>query len=156
MNIRPMTGRDQKALLDMINGTPEFNASDRAVAQEVIDDYLADPRNSGYTTLVADVDSQIAGYICYGLNTMTQGTWDIYWLAVAPEFQDMKIGGQLMAIAEKDIKATGGKLIILEVSSLPINDKTHRFHLKGGYKYLFTIKDFYGPGDDKVLYEKRF
>jgi len=83
-------------------------------------------------------------------------TYDIYWLAVAPEAQNKGVGGKLMAAAEKNIQASGGKLIILEVSSLPINDKTHRFHLSGGYKHLFTIKDFYGPGADKVTYEKRF
>jgi ribosomal protein S18 acetylase RimI-like enzyme len=156
MNIRAMTAKDRPALLKMIESTPEFNAMDRMVAMEVIDDYLADPQNSGYTTLIAEVNSHFAGYICYGLNTMTKGTWDIYWLAVAPDMQNRSIGGKLMELAEKDIQASGGKLIILEVSSLPINDKTHKFHLKGGYKYIFTIKDFYGPGDDKVMYEKRF
>ena len=156
MKIRSMTAQDRPALLEMINNTPEFNAMDRAVAMEVIDDYLKDPRDSGYNTLVAEIDSSIGGYVCYGLNTMTQGTWDIYWLAVGPEFQNKGIGGKLMAVTEKNIQAAGGKLIILEVSSLPINDKTHRFHLSGSYKYIFTIKDFYGPGDDKVMYEKRF
>ena len=156
MIIRAMTAKDRPSLLKMIESTPEFNDMDRLVAMEVIDDYLADPENSGYNTLVADVDSKISGYICYGQNTMTKGTWDIYWLAVAPDMQNRHIGGHLMALAEKNIQAAGGKLIILEVSSLPINDKTHKFHLRGGYKYLFTINDFYGPGDDKVLYEKRF
>jgi ribosomal protein S18 acetylase RimI-like enzyme len=156
MIIRPMTAQDRPALLDLVNNTPEFNANDRAVAMEVIDDYLADPLDSGYHTLVAIDGSTVAGYICFGLNSMTQATWDVYWLAVGPNMQNKKIGGHLMARAEKEIQAAGGKLIILEVSSLPINDKTHRFHLSGGYQHLFTIRDFYAPGDDKVTYEKRF
>jgi ribosomal protein S18 acetylase RimI-like enzyme len=156
MIIRPMVENDNQAVLDILYDTPEFNPTDLATAIEVIEDYLKDTVNSGYHTLVAEIESRIAGYVCYGHNNMTESTWDIYWVAVAPHSQNQGLGRLLMTTAEKNIQAAGGKLIILETSSIPIYDKTNRFHLSLGYKVDCRIKDFYAPGDDQIIYEKRF
>jgi ribosomal protein S18 acetylase RimI-like enzyme len=156
MIIRPMVQADKQALLDILYDTPEFNPMDLTTAIEVIEDYLKEVEGSGYFTLVAEIDNKIAGYVCYGRNNMTESTWDIYWAAVSHNIQGKGIGRQLMTAAENHIQAAGGKLIILETSSTPIYDKTNRFHLSLGYTKICQIKDFYAPGDDQIIYEKRF
>ena len=83
VRIRPMLKRDKPALMALLRATPEFKPAEVVVAEEVIDSYLADPAGSGYNTLVAEADSVITGYICYGPTPLTEGTWDIYWMAVA-------------------------------------------------------------------------
>jgi len=125
------------------------------VAEEVIDSYLRDPRGSGYHTLVAELDSTIAGYICYGPTPLTEGTWDIYWMAVAPEKQGKGIGGALLAHAEERIREAQGRLAIIETSSQPEYEKTRRFHLNHGYEVIGRIPDFYALGDDKLILQKR-
>jgi ribosomal protein S18 acetylase RimI-like enzyme len=155
MIIRPMTAWDKQAILDILYDTPEFNPLDLTTAIEVMNDYLHDTENSGYHTLVAEVDGKVAGYICFGRNNMTESTWDIYWVAVSHKIQGRGIGRQLMEAAENHIQAAGGKLIILETSSLPIYDKTNRFYVFLEYKLDCRIKDFYSPGDDQIIYEKR-
>jgi ribosomal protein S18 acetylase RimI-like enzyme len=155
MIIRRMTEKDNRAVINILNATPEFNPMDLATAIEVIEDYLQDPEHSGYHTLVAEIDSKVAGYVCYGHNNMTESTWDIYWIAVSHDHQGQGVGRQLMAFAEKNIQSAGGKLIILETSSTPIYDKTNRFYVSLDYKLDCRIKDFYSPGDDQIIYEKR-
>jgi len=125
------------------------------VAEEVIDSYLHDPSRSGYHTLVAEVDSTVAGYICYGPTPLTEGTWDIYWMAVAPEKQGQGIGSALMTFAEDQIKKAQGRLAIIETSSKPEYEKTQRFHLGHGYEVVCRIPDFYAPSDDKLILQKR-
>ena len=125
------------------------------MAEEVIDSYLRDPRGSGYHTLVAELDSTIAGYICYGPTPLTEGTWDIYWMAVAPEKQGKGIGGALLAHAEERIREAQGRLAIIETSSQPEYEKTRRFHLNHGYEVIGRIPDFYALGDDKLILQKR-
>jgi ribosomal protein S18 acetylase RimI-like enzyme len=156
MIIRPMTEKDNAQVISILNSTPEFNPMDLATAIEVIEDYLQDPEHSGYHTLVAEIDSKIAGYVCYGHNNMTESTWDIYWIAVSRNIQGKGVGRQLMAAAENNIQSAGGKLIILETSSTPIYDKTNRFYISLNYVQDCRIKDFYSPGDDQIIYEKRF
>jgi ribosomal protein S18 acetylase RimI-like enzyme len=125
------------------------------VAEELIDSYLESPSDSGYYILVADVNSTVAGYICYGPTPLTEGTWDIYWVAVAPENQERGIGTALIESAEKEIRKANGRLVIIETSSIPAYEKTRRFHVGRGYQIVARIPDFYAPGDDKLILQKR-
>jgi ribosomal protein S18 acetylase RimI-like enzyme len=125
------------------------------VAEELIDSYLDDPSGSGYHILIAEIDSTAAGYICYGPTPLTEGTWDIYWLAVAREKQGQGIGSTLMRSAEKEIIRAKGRLSIIETSATPAYHKTRHFHLSQGYEIVACIPDFYAPGDDKLILQKR-
>jgi ribosomal protein S18 acetylase RimI-like enzyme len=125
------------------------------VAEEVIDSYLKDLVGSGYHILVAEVNSTVTGYICYGPTPMTEGTWDIYWEAVAREKQDRGIGSALMESAEKEIIRAKGRLAIIETSSTPVYEKTRHFHLSHGYEVICRILDFYALGDDKLILQKQ-
>jgi ribosomal protein S18 acetylase RimI-like enzyme len=153
--IRFMSPGDKPHLTKILRGTPEFKPSEVAVAEELIDSYLDDPSCSGYHILVAEVDSTVAGYICYGPTPLTEGTWDIYWVAVARARQDQGVGSALMKSAEKDIMKAKGRLSIIETSSAPTYEKTRNFHLSQGYEVICRIPDFYTPGDDKLILQKR-
>ncbi len=125
------------------------------VAEELIESYLDDPSGSGYHILVAEVDSTVQGYICYGPTPLTEGAWDIYWVAVSRRQQDQGIGSALVKSAEKEIVKDQGRLVIIETSSTPLYEKTRRFHLGEGYQVVCRIPDFYAPGDDKLVMQKR-
>ena len=64
--------------MQILRNTPEFNASEVKVAEEVIDSYLSDAKGSGYYVLTAEDGSTVTGYICYGPTPLTDGTWDLY------------------------------------------------------------------------------
>lgn len=150
-----MTGEDKPAIMQILRDTPEFKPAEVVVAEEVIDSYLYAPSSSGYHALVAEVVSSVVGYICYGPAPLTEGTWDIYWLAVAPKEQGRGIGRALVAFAEGKIKETQGRLAIIETSSKPEYERTRRFHHSQGYELVCRIADFYAPGDDKLVFQKR-
>ncbi len=139
----------------ILRDTPEFKPAEVAVAEEVIDSYLRDPDGSGYHVFVAEVNSAISGYIGYGPTPLTEGTWDIYWIAVAPEKQDKGIGGLLLAHAEDKIKGAQGRLILIETSSQAGYEKTRRFYSSHDYQVIARLPDFYAPGDDKIILQKR-
>jgi predicted N-acetyltransferase YhbS len=150
-----MSHEDKPHITKILRDTPEFKPFEAAVAEELIDSYLNDPSGSGYHILVADVDSTVTGYICYGPTPLTEGTWDIYWMAVTPEKQGRGIGSALMKSAEKAIVRAKGRLVIIETSSTPAYEKTRNFHLSQGYEIVARIPDFYAPGDDKLILQKR-
>jgi len=155
IKIRLMTKRDKPTIMKILRDTPEFKPSEVAVAEEVIDSYLRDLRQSGYHVLVAEVNRLVVGYICYGPAPLTEGTWDIYWLAVAQNKQSQGIGSALIASAEDKIRQVQGRLAIIETSSKPEYEKTRRFHYHHGYEVVGRIPDFYAPGDDKLILQKR-
>ncbi len=155
INIRPMTHDDKPAVMDVLRATPEFKPVEVVVAEELIDCYLATSYQSGYHILVAETDSHVAGYICYGPTPLTEGTWDIYWIATAPEHQGKGVGGALLAVAESKIGETRGRLIIIETSAKPEYEKTRRFYGSHGYREVSRVPDFYAPGDDRLIIQKR-
>jgi len=126
-----------------------------AVAEELIDSYLDGPSGSGYHVLVAEADSTVEGYICFGPTPLTEATWDIYWMAVGREKQGYGIGSALLKSAENEITKEQGRLVIIETSSTPLYEKTRRFHVGEGYEVICRIPDFYAPGDDKLIMQKR-
>lgn len=153
--VRSMSVADRPHIIRILRDTPGFKPSEVAVAEELIDSYLDDPSCSDYHILVAEVDSIVAGYICYGPTPLTEATWDIYWVAVARASQDQGVGSALMKSAEKDIMEAKGRLSIIETSSTPAYEKTRNFHFTQGYEAICRIPDFYAPGDDKLILQKR-
>lgn len=154
-HIRPMVPEDKAAVMRILEATPEFTPGEVIVAEELIDFYLSDPVSSDYLILVAEVNSEVAGYICWGLTPLTEGTWDIYWMATAREKQGQGIGTALLASAEAKIKESQGRLAFIETSSKPGYEKTERFYRSHGYELMCQIPDFYAPGDDKLILQKR-
>ncbi len=153
--IRLMTSNDKPAIIQILRDVPEFNPAEIDVAEEVIDSYIQEPTHSGYEIFVAEVGSSIAGYICYGPTPLTEGTWDIYWLAINPKQQGQGIGKALLGFAEDKIKKTEGRLVLIETSAKPEYAATRRFHRSQGYELVCRIADFYAPGDDKLFFQKR-
>ena len=150
-----MVPEDKAAVIAILNTTPEFTPGEVVVAEELIDYYISDPVGSGYNILVAEVNSEVAGYICWGLTPLTEGTWDIYWIATAREKQGQGVGTALLISAEAKIKQAGGRLALIETSSKPGYERTKGFYHARGYELICRIPDFYAPGDDKLILQKR-
>jgi GNAT superfamily N-acetyltransferase len=153
--IRPMTTEDKPAVMQILRAIPEFKPSEVTVADEVIDSYLKDIYGSGYHVFVAEIESVIVGYICYGPTPLTEGTWDVYWLATDPEQQGKGIGKALIIFAEDKIRQAMGRLAIIETSSSPEYERARCFHYSRGYELVCQIADFYAPGDGKMIFQKR-
>jgi len=155
VKIRPMTHDDKPEIIRFLQDLPEFEPPEIAVAEEVIDSYLDNPSRSGYHIQVAEAETRVAGYVCYGPAPLTEGTWDLYWVAVSAEKQGEGIGHVLMTFAEDEMRSAGGRHIIIETSSKLGYEKTRRFYLSQGYEIVGRIPDFYAPGDDKLILQKR-
>ena len=154
-HIRLMNPEDKAAVMRILRATPEFTPGEVIVAEELIDYYSSEPVGSGYNILVAEVNSEVVGYICWGLTPLTEGTWDIYWIATDPEKQGQGIGTALLTSAEARIKEAKGRLTFIETSSKPGYEKTKGFYHARGYELVCQIPDFYAPGDDKLILQKR-
>ncbi len=118
--------------------------------------YLNQPQQKDYRLFSAVDDShRVAGYVCYGPTPMTQGTYDLYWIAVDPERQRQGVGDLLLAFVESEARHEQGRLMMIETSSQPNYLPTHHFYLKNRYREIARIPDFYAVGDDRVIYCKR-
>ncbi len=78
----------------------------------------------------------------------------MYWIAVDPTIHRGGIGRKLLAASEEAVRKLGGRLIVLETSGLPTYEPTRKFYLATGYTLEATLKDFYSPGDDLIIFTK--
>jgi ribosomal protein S18 acetylase RimI-like enzyme len=103
------------------------------------------------------VDDQdlVIGYLCCGPTPMTEGTFDLYWIAVDPNFQEKGAGSRLLSFLEEVVKAKGGRLILADTSTVPQYEKTQRFYLKNGFEEVARVPDYYHPGNDRVTFCKK-
>lgn len=150
-----MRAADKPALMKILENTPEFKPFEVVVAEELIDFYLSDGVKSGYSVSIAEDDGKVAGYVVYGETPCTVGTWDLYWIAVDRSRRGKGIGKLLTADAESAVRKKQGRLVFIETSSTPLYENTRQFYLGRGYEVVARIADFYSPGDDKVILQKR-
>jgi ribosomal protein S18 acetylase RimI-like enzyme len=150
-----MAVADKRALMKILKNTPEFKPFEVTVAEELIDYYLEDGVKSGYIIKIAEDDGEVAGYVVYGETPCTIGTWDLYWIAVDRTRRGKGLGKQLSAVAEAEIKQARGRIVFIETSSTPLYENTRQFYLARGYEVIATLPDFYEPGDDKIILQKK-
>ncbi|WP_321369531.1 GNAT family N-acetyltransferase [uncultured Desulfuromusa sp.] len=148
--------RDLKGILNRLKKMEAFTPAEVECALELLQIVLDQPDQQDYQVLVADNEDRPAGYILYGPVPLTDGNFDIYWIATDPKFHGEGFGRQLMEAAELDMQHQGARMICLETSSQRSYLKTRNFYEKSGYRKESVIADFYSPGDDRITYIKRF
>ncbi|HTX20226.1 MAG TPA: GNAT family N-acetyltransferase [Bacteroidota bacterium] len=155
MTIRPLRREDREPIERLLRETDVFSEEEIGVAMELVGVYLDDPNQKDYE-LFSSVDDGgvLSGYVCLGPTPATQGTFDLYWIAVTPSEQARGVGTKLLGFVEGLLRSRGGRLLVAETSSTPKYDKTRAFYEKKGFAQNARIKDYYKPGDDLVIYGK--
>ena len=86
---------------------------------------------------------------------MTEGTWYLSWLAVAPEAQGRGLGTALLHGAEETIRLRQGRLLLVELSSQAAHDQARRFFRERGYETGAVLHDYFAEGQDLHVVGKR-
>ena len=133
-----------------------FSKAEIEVAVELVQVRLNKGIESGYHFLFAEEDKKVVGYSCFGPIPCTVESYDIYWIAVQEELRRSGLGVELLKKVEEKIKEMGGKRIYVETSSREQYEPTRLFYSRCGYRKEATLKNFYSPGDDKVIYLRAF
>lgn len=147
---------DGDVVRDIVTSTGLFRPDEVGVAVELLEERLRIGLASGYHFIFAERDGDVAGYSCYGPIPLTLNSYDLYWIAVRKTAQGRGIGKMLMARSEAAIGGLGGRRIYIETSSRDPYGGTRRFYGQCGYRVEATLKAFYAPGDDKIIYVKTF
>jgi len=138
----------------LVARTGFFNAAEAEIAADLVTERLTKGIRSGYHFVLAERGSTLVAYACYGPIEGTQGSFDLYWIAVSPEEQGKGLGGQVYARAEAAMRKAGAKHIYADTSSSDRYAGTRGFYQRMGFHEEARLSDFYGPGDGKVIYVK--
>ncbi len=156
MKIRSFVLKDRGELHSMLIHSQVFTTEEIDVAMELVDIVLKDESQKDYKIdCMVDDRDQTVGYICYGPIPMTQGTFDLYWIAVDPNFQEQGIGSKLLGFLEEVVREKNGRMILADTSTIPPYEKTKNFYLRNGFQEVARVPDYYHPGNDRITFCKR-
>lgn len=146
---------DLAAVKEIVEATGYFTSEEVIIALELVQDNLVKgAAESGYYFVFAQSKEHPIGYTCYGPIPCTRSSFNLYWIAVHPDFQGRGIGQALLTETEKMMRAAGGTRSYVDTSFKDQYKKTRNFYETLGYRIAAKLEDFYAPGDAKVIYEK--
>jgi ribosomal protein S18 acetylase RimI-like enzyme len=153
-------------LREILDATEMFRDEEVAVALELFDEAFADrpvpaPYDPGDGVANYEFigsfsrEGQLVGYVCFGATPGTDRTYDLYWIAIHPHFQHAGGGSLLMEEVERRLRQREARLLVVETSSRDGYAPTRRFYQSRGYGEAARLRDFYEPGDHRVIFTKR-
>ena len=148
--------RDAERIARLVRITGFFNEAEVEIAAELVQERLAKGDASGYHFILAEHYGRLAGYACYGPIAGTAASFDLYWIAVHPDYQGKGLGRRLLTDTERLIKRDGGTRVYVDTSQRVQYASTRAFYESCAYRLESVLSDYYGPGDGKVIYCKTF
>jgi len=160
MKIRAVESRDRERIHQILVATNRFTEEEVRVADELVESAVEHPEKGDYIVHVLEEpdsgpNKSVQGYVCYGATPMTDGVFDLYWIAVDPRTQGLGFGQLLLRFVENEVRRQRGRMLLIETSSKESYGPTLRFYERSGYDEISRIKDFYRIEDDKVIFCKK-
>jgi ribosomal protein S18 acetylase RimI-like enzyme len=156
LSIRKLAQGDLDGVLALARRTGVFTPQEVAVVRELVEIELGDSQQNDYRSLVAEENSEVIGFACYGPTPMTDGTYDLYWIFVDAKHQQRGLGSALLGEVEKAIYGAHGRMLIVDTSSSRPYLPARRFYQNHGFRKAAMVKDYYKPGDSRLTYVKQF
>lgn len=154
--IHTATEKDGLQIQDITARAGVFSDEEIDSVRVMWSEYLTlGPEGSGYNFIVSRDGDQVFGYAIYGYRDLTDGVYDLYWIAVDPDARRKSVGRELITACENAVREDGGRMLIAETSGTAHYEPTRKFYFGMGYQDEAVIKDFYSTGDDLVIFVKR-
>jgi GNAT superfamily N-acetyltransferase len=154
--------RDRDRVAELLVSTAVFSPDEIDVALQLFDATVHDGAKGADDAHVPDYEftgafegERLLGYACAGPTPATEGTFDLYWLAVDAAAQGKGIGTTLVRAVERELRERGARLLLVETSSRPDYSNTRAFYARCGYSEAARIRDFYAPADDRIMLTTR-
>lgn len=148
-NIRAVTPNDLPDLKVVIEANDLFPSD---MLDEMISGYFNNESESEFWFTYED-NKPVAIAYC-APERMTEGTWNLYMIAVHPDYQKQGLGASMLRYIEQMLTARGERLLLVETSSLETFEGTRKFYRKCGYDEEARIREFYQAGEDKIVFRK--
>jgi ribosomal protein S18 acetylase RimI-like enzyme len=149
--IRKVVREDINALKEVIDTNTLFPSS---LLEEMMNDYFTNPSTQDIWLTEESTGRPVTVLYC-APERLTEGTYNLYLIAVHKNHQGTGIGARMMSYLEALLKANGERILLVETSGLPEFERTRKFYDQCGYNQEARIRDFYREGEDKVVFWKK-
>lgn len=152
INIRPIKLEDIPDLKDIIQTSGLFPAE---LLDDMTSDYFTNPGETTDIWLTLTIDGKPIGIAYCAPERLTEGTYNLYLIAIHSTQQGKGLGKQFLQYIESLLEVKGNRKLLVETSGLPEFHLTRKFYDQCNYQREAMIKDFYREGDDKIIFSKK-
>lgn len=145
---------DVRSIASILKTSGFFNAEEQEVGVSLVQERLEQGEKCEYFFQFAQGESSVRGYTCFGPIPGTKSSYDLYWIAVDTTCRGQGLGTLLLQKTEREIARRGGTRIYIETSSSDLYLPTRSFYEHNSYHLEAELKDYYAPGDNKLIYVK--
>lgn len=151
--IRSIADRDTTALIALAEATGLFEPDQTEDLAQMLHGHFSGEAENQDLWLVDD-ENGIVGIAYVAPERMTEGTWNLYLIAIHPDHQRQGRGKALLRHIEQMLAERGVRLLLVETSGLENFEYVRAFYRKSGYDEEARIREFYKAGDDKIVFRK--
>jgi GNAT superfamily N-acetyltransferase len=154
--IRKLKQTDAPVIEGILKKIEQFTPAEVEVAMELVNIAANNPAQTDYCVFVYEHGNKILGYYCVGRRPLTDGVYDLYWIAADPDSETKGIGRVLLGHAEDFVVENKGRWMLAETSSKDSYVATRNFYLRNHYTIVAQVNDFYSVGDSLMVFGKYF
>lgn len=144
---------DKTPLIALAEVTGLFEPNQTEELAQMLDEYFQGDRDRPDFWSVDDKNGPV-GVAYVAPERMTEGTWNLYLIAVHPDFQRQGRGRALLRHVEQTLVERGARMLLVETSGLKSFESVRAFYRKSGYDEEARIREFYTAGEDKIVFRK--
>jgi ribosomal protein S18 acetylase RimI-like enzyme len=145
-----MTRDDLPALADILNQTELFPSE---MLEEMAKPFLTN--TAPHIWLVIHDENGVAGFAYCEPERMTDNTFNLLAIAVDPSRQRGGLGSAIVMALTESLAQIGGRILLVETSSLPKYVGTRAFYDGLGFTREACIREFYSIGEDKIIFWRK-
>jgi len=151
--IRLTTPSDTNALLALAATTGLFESNQIEELAQMLNQHFSNETDS-QDVWFTDDDNEPVGVAYVAPERMTEGTWNLYLIAMHSDRQRQGRGAALVRHVEQMLAERGERVLLVETSGLEEFEYVRAFYRKLGYDEEARIRAFYKAGDDKIIFRK--
>jgi ribosomal protein S18 acetylase RimI-like enzyme len=151
--IRLTTPDDTIALIALAAASGLFDPNQTDDLAQMLDKHFRD-RNETQDIWLTDDDNEPVAIAYIAPERMTEGTWNLYLIAVHPDRQKQGRGKALLSYVEQMLMERGERILLVETAGTDDFEYVREFYRKNGYEQEARIREFYTAGVDKIVFRK--
>lgn len=157
MSVRAAVVGDREEIRALALDNGMFRPDEMAGFDEGLDGYLNGESEDRRWFVAVDIADRVEGAAYVAPEPFGDRVWNLYFLAARPDRHRHGAGTALVAHVEHVLRTDGpdvARVLIVETSSGASYEGARRFYASRGFDHEAVIREFYGPGDDKVVFWK--
>ena len=142
---------DPARIKQLVVATGVFSAEEARVAGELATTTLSGTET--YRFLFAETPGgELRGFTCFDRIPLSKVSFDLYWIAVAPEQRGTGLAQELIRRTAAFAKSKRGLWLFAETSSRDPYAMARAFYKKAGFEESARFEDFYAKDDAKIIF----